>query len=1534
MREICIHGHFYQPTRVNPWTNRIEPQPSAAPFLDWNERITAECYAPNAAARLLDEQGRTRGTRNTYGYINFDFGPTLLNWLDRNHPVVLEQLRKADRDSIARFGKGSAIAQPYHHPILPLCDDQDRKTEIRWGLAVFERCFGRKSEGIWLAETAVDTPTLECLVDEGIEFVLLAPTQIDAIQDDNGQWYDASETAAANRAFKIELPSGRSISAVVYDAAVSRGVAFEGLLHSGERFANRLADASHGTGFVLIATDGESYGHHHTHGEMALAYAQEQLDARSDCTLTNVASWLSRNPAKQVARIVERSSWSCAHGIGRWADDCGCKIDPGRDWHQAWRPALRAALEELRDRARIALEPLGKKLFADSTTARNEFIDVLDAPSKFSRWYADFAGPEADEAAAYQWLSTQQKLLAMFTSCAWFFDDVTGLEPIQNIRLAAAAAAQLRDLSGVDLIADFRAAVDAIPANLDTKVLVDAIDANITSPDRLPADFTGISVDDRRAGVLQPISALGNQGPIGDLDGAVSFIDWLVEAGAGLWQFLPLVPTDDAGSPYSSWSTLSGNPDLVGLAWCVRNGLLPQEARLERQAQVDYEKVRNQKRPLILQAAKNLVNQPSHLWFDEYTRFVEQSAWARDAALFYAIKKANADQPWWQWPDALRKADPAALAQAKADYQEDYQTWTAALFLFEQQWSEIRGYAASRGVKMMGDMPIYVGQDSVDVWSNQPFFMLDDRGLPTRVAGVPPDAYSDTGQRWGNPLFDWSAMAADGYQWWIERIRRSLDHCDALRVDHFIAFARYWSVDAEAETALGGHWVPGPGRAVFDAIRAELGRLPLVAEDLGSVDQTTIDLRDSLELPGMKVLQFSFDADDSNPHKVQNHPELSVAYTSTHDSPTARGWWDDQGDDTKRWLNIGSDGETACRTQVDETLGSPSCWAIIPLQDLLCLPNSARMNTPGTCEGNWLWRQAERDLPQAVATDVRKRIRAAGRLIPQAARPDSAPTIAAGSRSNYNGDRIAYFCMEYGISAELPIYSGGLGVLAGDIVKAASDQNRDFIAIGMLWGEGYFVQDIDSEGRQLPRYIPTPRTRLRPTGVTVNVKIGSANVAVTAWRVLHLGSVELLLLEPIDEEHRWITQRLYGGSSYDRVAQEVLLGVGGVRVLRALGIPIDVYHFNEGHALFAGFELVREFMEKGQSFEEAIASSRKQTIFTTHTPVPAGNEVHPLQLLFDVGAHVDAFSWEQLKEIGGDPFQMTPAALRLCRQANAVAELHGETAREMWKDIEGAAPIVAITNGVHMGTWQDPVLAGHSRRGHGEALWERHQLLKQQLIDEIKTRLGVTMDVDVPLIGFARRAATYKRATLLLRDRQWLHSMLAEKKVQFVFAGKAHPHDVFGQALIQELVKTGQEYPGQVVFIPNYDMNLGALLTRGCDVWLNNPIRPKEASGTSGMKAAANGVLNLSILDGWWAEGCQHGLNGWGVGAPPEGVDADQHDYDALRTLIEQDVLPAYSNTASWVEMMQTSISSSQVQFSSNRCVQRYFDELYHVVQS
>lgn len=1529
MREICIHGHFYQPTRVHPWTDRVEPQPSAGPFRDWNDRIAAESYAPNAAARLLDEQGRTRTVRNTYASINFDFGPTLLSWLERERPVLLEGLRTADRDSIARFGRGSAMAQPFHHPILPLCDDADRETEVIWGVAYFERVFGRAAEGMWLSETAIDTPTLEAVAAQGVEYVIVAPHQVEAVERDSGEWVSVEGADVVNRAFRVALPSGRSVAVVVYDGAVSQAVAFEGLLHSGDRLAKRLSDASHSTGFVLIATDGESYGHHHAYGEMALAYAQEQIDARSDVRLTNVASWLARNPPTQHARIREQSSWSCAHGVGRWSRDCGCVVDPGRGWHQQWRGPFRDALEGLRDQGRAALQTLGNGLFTDPSAARNAYGAVVGCPGAFEAWYAARAGANADVQVAQKWLEAHRRLLAMFTSCAWFFDEATGLEPIQNVRLAASAIGLIRQLTGTDLEASFASALDSVPANLGTEPLLEALAEFVEPPDRATVTQEGISTHDRRAGVLHPVSALGGSGPIGDLDGAIPFIDWLVDAGVGLWQVLPLVPTDANGSPYSTWSTLSGNPDLVGLAWCVRAGLLPPHARLPSRDRVDYAEASVGKRLLVLEAAQSLLNQPDHVWSADLKQFLATQEWAREAATFYALRKAHGDTPWWEWPAPIRGQEPDAIAEALQGREDEVQTWCAALFLFERQWAEVRRYAASRGVRMVGDVPIYVGQDSVDVWANQSMFLLGPDGRPTHVSGVPPDAYSETGQRWGNPLFDWPAMAEDDYAWWIKRVERLLQHCDAMRVDHFIGFSRYWCIDAAEDTALNGEWKAGPGRAVFDAIEQALGSLPLIAEDLGSVDEGTIALRENVGLPGMRVLQFGLDGNPENIHHPSNHPVFSVAYSGTHDAPTMRGWWNGLSDDERHRADAGFDGDQAVRTLVDRTLQSQAVWAILPLQDLLGLGDEARMNVPGTVEGNWVWRQPGRELDTEIAQDLRTRIRRSGRLIPQAFRSDSAPTAAGGTRAGLCGDRIAYFCMEYGLSHELPIYSGGLGVLAGDIVKAAADQNRDFIAIGILWGEGYFVQDIDSQGRQSARYVATPRQRLRPTGVTVDVEIGGENVAVTAWRVLHLGSVEMLLLEPIAEEHRWVTQRLYGGSEYDRVAQEVLLGVGGVRVLRALGIPVDVYHFNEGHALFAGFELLREQMNQGDDFDAAIDSVRATTVFTTHTPVPAGNETHPIQRLQDAGANVAGLSHEQLVRIGGDPFQMTPAALRLCRKANAVAELHGETARGMWKDVEGAAPIVAITNGVHMGTWQDALVMGHARRNEPSALWDRHQVLKRELLEAIRRRIGVTMRADAPLIGFARRAATYKRATLLIQDTAWLEERFERDGLQFVFAGKAHPHDRYGQAFIEEIVAASARYPGHIAFLPNYDMHLGALLTRGSDVWLNNPIRPKEASGTSGMKAAANGVLNLSILDGWWAEGCLHDVNGWGVGAPPEGVDVDEHDRLALQALITDSVVPAYQDRDRWTQMMRASINDASERFSADRCVQRYFDELY-----
>ncbi len=986
MKEICIHGHFYQPTRENPWTGVVEEQPSAAPFPNWNERISAECYAPNMAAQLCDDV-ITRAVRNNYASLTFDFGPTLLGWLEEQRPVLLEGIRRADRDSVVAFGAGSAMAQPYHHPILPLCDEDDRRTEISWGLACFRRIFERPAEGMWLSECAVDTPTLEALAAQGLSFVILAPHQLDAVRDpETGGWRELSESVCANRAFRLLLPSGREIAAVAYDGLTSRAIAFEGLLHNGDDLADRLVEAASATGLVLASTDGESYGHHHARGEMALAYALEQLESRPDVRVTNVASWLARNPPQQEARIREGSSWSCSHGLGRWMEDCGCRSQPEKGWHQQWRGPLRAALESLRDQARSALDDLGARLFRSPLEARDAYGETLRQKDQFLDWYQAWAGEQRDPTQALEWLEIHRHLLASFTSCGWFFDELSGLEPLQNIRHAACAITKLRRLTEVDLAPLFRDSLLKIPCNLGTDAVMQAFE--LASQLEEPKTTVGpsISEDSRRAGVLNPVSALGGAGPIGDLDGSVAFIDWLAEAGVSLWQVLPLVPPDGTGSPYSSWSALSGNPELVGLEDCIRHGLLPPSARLPALDRVDYDEVRRLKRPLVLQAAAALLAQPEHRWSADLRRFEERAEWATDAALFYAISEAHDGAPWWTWPEPLRSCDLATLERARAAHSEQIALWRTALFLFERQWAEVRSYAASRGVQLVGDMPIYVGRDSVDVWLNQHLFLLDEAGFPTKVAGVPPDVYAEDGQLWGNPLYDWEAIAEDGYSWWIARMQRALEHCDALRIDHFIGFSRYWAVDANAETARGGAWCKGPGSALFDALAHRLGPLPLIAEDLGEVDQGTIDLRDGLGLPGMRISIFGYDENPDNMHHPANHPVCCVTYSSTHDSDTARGWWDALSEEERNRLGLGLDGYAAGRQLVDQTLGSAAAWAIIPLQDMLELGSEARINVPGTVLGNWTWRQPSRHLDVDLARHLRDRIECAGRLAVQAHR--------------------------------------------------------------------------------------------------------------------------------------------------------------------------------------------------------------------------------------------------------------------------------------------------------------------------------------------------------------------------------------------------------------------------------------------------------------------------------------------------------------------------------------------------------------------
>jgi starch phosphorylase len=537
--------------------------------------------------------------------------------------------------------------------------------------------------------------------------------------------------------------------------------------------------------------------------------------------------------------------------------------------------------------------------------------------------------------------------------------------------------------------------------------------------------------------------------------------------------------------------------------------------------------------------------------------------------------------------------------------------------------------------------------------------------------------------------------------------------------------------------------------------------------------------------------------------------------------------------------------------------------------------------------------------------------------------------------------RVAYFCMEYGLDPLFPIYAGGLGILAGDHMKSAGDLRVPVIGIGLLWDEGYTRQIVGVGGIIEDQYPKTPRDAVRRVDARVEVKVRGKKVSLRAWKVERFLTSTLYLLEPERDEDRWITQRLYGGGVEDRLAQEIVLGVGGVRLLGALGENIEVFHFNEGHAVFAGLELLRQQRFGGTTLDERIEQLRAHVVFTTHTPVPAGNEIHELDLMRKMDADL-GFTDLELETIGGDPFSMTVAGLRLSRIANGVAELHGETARTMWKHVDGAAPIISVTNGVHAPTWQDAriraaLVSDKPRERQDAELWSAHQQMKRELFTEVARRTGVHLTLDKLVIGFARRAAAYKRADLILGDERALRRLF-DHGVQIVYAGKAHPRDLAGKALVGKLLDAAKHHTRHIVFLDNYDMRIGALMTRGADIWLNNPRRPLEASGTSGMKAAMNGVPNVSVLDGWWPEGCVHGVTGWKIGDPDPNDDAfdeqdaariDKRDRELLYGVIEHEVLPAYAQRARWIEIMRASIAMSQWRFSSDRQIEDYVAKVY-----
>ncbi len=461
-RYLCIHGHFYQPPRENPWLEAIERQDAARPYHDWNERIEAECYGPNAAARILAADGRIERVVNNYERISFDFGPTLLSWLEFHAPATYRGVIEADRRASARFGgHGPAMAQGYNHTILPLCSPRDKVTQVRWGLADFRHRFGRDAEGMWLPETAVDLETLEVLAREGVRFTVLAPNQARRVRRiGDGGWTDvANGSVDTRKPYRVPLPSGRSIVAFFYDGPTSRAVAFERLLDDGASFAKRLlagARDDDGPQLITIATDGESYGHHHRFGEMALAFALRWVEREGLAEPLPYAAFLERRPPEDEVQIVEYSSWSCAHGIERWRADCGCSTGANPGWNQAWRAPLRAALDRLRDAIDAAWEGRAAALLRGPWDARDAYVDVVldrspESLAAFFERHAAATPSEADRVAMLELLELQRHRMLMYTSCGWFFDDLSGIETVQVMQYAGRAVQLARRALGLDL---------------------------------------------------------------------------------------------------------------------------------------------------------------------------------------------------------------------------------------------------------------------------------------------------------------------------------------------------------------------------------------------------------------------------------------------------------------------------------------------------------------------------------------------------------------------------------------------------------------------------------------------------------------------------------------------------------------------------------------------------------------------------------------------------------------------------------------------------------------------------------------------------------------------------------------------------------------------------------------------------------------------------------------------------------------------------------------------------------------------------
>lgn len=472
---ICIHGHFYQPPRENAWLEVIEVQDSAHPYHDWNERISAECYAPNTASRILDSKGIIRNIINNYSRISFNFGPTLLSWMEINEPETYEAILQADVESAKRFsGHGSALAQVYNHIIMPLANSRDKETQVYWGIKDFVHRFKRHPEGMWLAETAVDFESLELLVKYNIKFTILAPRQAKAVRRIGASgWGSVDERSVkTNKPYLCLLPSGKTIVIFFYDGGLSQSVAFNGLLNDGKRFAHALMGGFDSEDpepqLVHIATDGETYGHHHKHGDMALAFCLDYIDRNKRTNLTNYAEYLEKFEAQLEVQIHENSSWSCVHGIERWRDNCGCNSGGHPDWHQLWRKPLREALDWLKDQFTKIYGFEGSLILKDPWAARNNYIDVILERNEESiaKFLKEHCSVESQPNHIFRLLEMQRHAMLMFTSCGWFFDEVSGIETTQILQYACRAIQLVSQISDANLEEEFLKMLENVPSNV------------------------------------------------------------------------------------------------------------------------------------------------------------------------------------------------------------------------------------------------------------------------------------------------------------------------------------------------------------------------------------------------------------------------------------------------------------------------------------------------------------------------------------------------------------------------------------------------------------------------------------------------------------------------------------------------------------------------------------------------------------------------------------------------------------------------------------------------------------------------------------------------------------------------------------------------------------------------------------------------------------------------------------------------------------------------------------------------------------